>query len=322
VLVTGPTGSGKTTTLYGGLAAVADATRNVITLEDPIEYQLSGVNQTQIDPKIGLTFARGLRHVLRQDPDVVLVGEIRDGETAQLAVEAASTGHLVLATLHTNDAAASVARLIDLGVDRFLACSSLVLVLAQRLARRICTGCATPQVPSDDVLRRLGLGPDALDGATPRYGAGCTTCEQTGECGRIAIGEVLPLSPTLRDLVAGGASEAAITRAARTEGMRTLREDALERARAGQITYAEVLRTTPESVADVSRCPACAHVVADDHLVCPLCSCELASSHCAGCGRAVEEVWTTCPWCRHLLVGASRLGLVGSPHVVQDGNHR
>jgi type IV pilus assembly protein PilB len=301
VLVTGPTGSGKTTTLYAGLSAVADPTRNVLTLEDPIEYQLSGVNQTQVEPKIGLTFARGLRHVLRQDPDVVLVGEIRDEETAQLAVEASFTGHLVLATLHTNDAPSSVSRLIDLGVDRFLASSSLLLVLAQRLARMVCGSCAQPAPPSAEVVRRLGLDAASIEAASPMEGAGCPACEGTGELGRTAITEVLPISPRLRELLLEDASEVAISRLARTEGMRTLRENAIELAREGTITFAEALRVTPESSGDVTRCPSCAAVVADDHVVCPLCATQLAVKHCEGCGRGVEDAWSTCPWCRHPL---------------------
>jgi type IV pilus assembly protein PilB len=301
VLVTGPTGSGKTTTLYAGLSAVADPTRNVLTLEDPIEYQLSGVNQTQIEPKIGLTFARGLRHVLRQDPDVVLVGEIRDDETAQLTVEASFTGHLVLATLHTNDAPSSVSRLIDLGVDRFLASSSLLLVLAQRLARMVCGACAQPAPPSAEVVRRLGLDAASIEAATPMEGAGCPACEGTGELGRTAITEVLPISPRLRELLLEDASEVAISRLARTEGMRTLRESAIELACEGTITFAEALRVTPESSGDVTRCPSCSAVVADDHIVCPLCATQLAVKHCEGCGRGVEDAWSTCPWCRHPL---------------------
>jgi type IV pilus assembly protein PilB len=301
VLVTGPTGSGKTTTLYAGLSAVADPTRNVLTLEDPIEYQLTGVNQTQVEPKIGLTFARGLRHVLRQDPDVVLVGEIRDRETAELAVEASFTGHLVLATLHTNDAPSSLSRLIDLGVDRFLASSSLLLVLAQRLARTICGACARPARPSEEVLRRLGLDETALEGAAPAEGAGCRACEHTGEHGRTAITEVLPVTPRLRELLLEDANETAISRLARTEGMRTLRESAIELARAGTITFAEALRVTPEPSGEVTRCPSCATIVADDHLVCPICATQLAVRHCEGCGRGVEDAWSTCPWCRHPL---------------------
>jgi type IV pilus assembly protein PilB len=301
VLVTGPTGSGKTTTLYAGLAAVADPARNVLTLEDPVEVQLPGVNQTQIEPKIGLTFARGLRHVLRQDPDVVLVGEIRDRETAQLAVEASFTGHLVLATLHTNDAPSSVARLIDLGADRFLIASSLLLVLAQRLARRVCDRCTGPDQPDAEVVRRLGLDERALAGATLRRGGGCNACDGTGALGRVAVGETLPITPRLRELVIDGASETALTRQARLEGLRTLREEALSLALTGQITLDEALRVTPDPSTDVARCPGCSEPVADDHVVCPWCSTPLAAEHCGGCGRAVDTGWLTCPWCRRHL---------------------
>ncbi|MTV24297.1 type II/IV secretion system protein [Nitriliruptoraceae bacterium ZYF776] len=247
VLVTGPTGSGKTTTLYAALSAVADPARNVLTLEDPVEYQLEGINQTQVDPRIGLTFARGLRHVLRQDPDVVLVGEIRDQETAQLAVEASATGHLVLATLHTNDAPSSVARLTDLGADRFLTAATLQLVVAQRLVRTVCTSCDVPTVPDPAVLRRLGLRAESLVDATPRRGAGCDACDRTGERGRTAVTEVLTVGPVLRELVGEGAPQAAIARAAREQGLVTLRERALELARAGRITFAEALRATPDA---------------------------------------------------------------------------
>jgi type IV pilus assembly protein PilB len=301
VLVTGPTGSGKTTTLYAGLAAVSDPTRNVLTLEDPVEVQLAGVNQTQVEPKIGLTFARGLRHVLRQDPDVVLVGEIRDHETAQLAVEASFTGHLVLATLHTNDAPSSIARLSDLGADQFLVASSLLLIIAQRLARRICDRCSVADQPNDEVLRRLGLNLDALSDATFRRGAGCQTCEGTGSFGRVAITETLSVTPRLRELVLEGASESTLSRQARVDGLRSLREDAIEQASTGLITLDEALRVTPDPSGDVSRCPNCSSIVADDHVVCPWCAAGLASRHCEGCGRAVEDEWTTCPWCRAAL---------------------
>ena len=306
VLVTGPTGSGKTTTLYAALEAVTRPTRNVLTLEDPVEYQLPGVNQTQVNPKIGLTFARGLRHVLRQDPDVVLVGEIRDAETAHLAVEASITGHLVLATLHTNDAASAIARLVDLGVDRFLVASSLLLVLAQRLARRNCERCSVAQVPDPQVLRRLGLEAGALPAdARPSAGPGCRACEGSGVSGRLSLGEALSVSPEVRELILDGASESAIARRGRLEGMVTMREDAILRASAGIITFEEALRTTPEPSGDVARCPNCATAVADDHLVCPQCAHPLGTAHCSGCGRAVESAWTTCPWCRRTLTSAS-----------------
>jgi len=313
VLVTGPTGSGKTTTLYAGLEAVTDATRNVLTLEDPIEYQLAGVNQTQVNAKIGLTFARGLRHVLRQDPDVVLVGEIRDAETAHLAVEASVTGHLVLATLHTNDAASAVARLVDLGVDRFMVASSLLLVVAQRLARRNCERCSVAADPDPGVLRRLGMDAVALTDVTPLAGTGCRACEGTGVSGRLSIGEAITVSPEIRELLLDGGSEASMARRARLEGMVTMREDAIERARSGIITFEEALRTTPEPSGDVSRCPNCSAAVADDHLVCPVCAHHLGVSHCSGCGRAVEDTWATCPWCRHSLATPTAAPGAGDP---------
>jgi type IV pilus assembly protein PilB len=246
VLVTGPTGSGKTSTLYAGLAEVADPSRNVLTLEDPVEMQLPGVNQTQIEPKIGLTFARGLRHVLRQDPDVVLVGEIRDQETARLAVEASFTGHLVLATLHTNDAPSAVARLVDLGADAFLIASSLLLVVAQRLARAVCTDCAVPDEPDPELLARLHLDPTDLEDAVLRRGAGCQACDGTGTHGRVAIGEVLSVTPAIRELVVEGAAETVVARQARADGLIPLRTEAIRRATMGVITLHEALRITPD----------------------------------------------------------------------------
>ena len=247
VLVTGPTGSGKTTTLYAGLEAVADPTRNVLTLEDPVEGELPGVNQTQIEPKIGFTFARGLRHVLRQDPDVVLIGEIRDRETAALAVEASFTGHLVLATLHTSDAPSSVARLVDLGADRFLVASSLLLVVAQRLARRLCAACKRPVAPDPTVAQRAGLATELPASTSFWQAAGCPHCDGTGALGRVAISETLPMTPAMRDLVMDGASESALTSLAVRDGMKRLREDAVERARMGDIGLDEAIRITPDA---------------------------------------------------------------------------
>jgi len=246
VLVTGPTGSGKTSTLYAGLTAVADPSRNVLTLEDPVEMELPGVNQTQIEPKIGLTFARGLRHVRRQDPDVVLVGEIRDQETARLAVEASFTGHLVLATLHTNDAPSAVARLVDLGAEAFLIGSSLLLVVAQRLARAVCEGCAEPDVPDPQLVERLGLDPVELREAAFRRGAGCRKCDHTGTHGRVAIGEVLRVTPAIRELVGEGAPASALARQARDDGLIPLRTEAIRVATTGAITLHEAFRITPD----------------------------------------------------------------------------
>ena len=249
VLVTGPTGSGKTTTLYSGLAEISDPGRNVLTLEDPVEVQLPGVNQTQVEPRIGLSFARGLRHVLRQDPDVILVGEIRDRETAALAVEAAFTGHLVLASLHTNDATSAVARLIDLEAETFLVASSLLLVLAQRLGRRVCNGCAVQDLPDATTLERLGPPAGGVEVQGPprfRRGTGCRACEGAGSIGRVAVTELLTVTPALRDLIGTHAPERAIREQAHQDGLRSLREDAATRAWRGEITATEALRVTPD----------------------------------------------------------------------------
>ncbi len=246
IVMTGPTGSGKTTSLYAGLATLADPVRNIITLEDPVEYQLAGVNQTQINPKVDLTFARGLRTVLRQDPDVVMVGEIRDRETAELAMEASFTGHLVLSTLHTNDAPSTIVRMVDLGVERFLIASSLLLVVAQRLARVVCPHCKEPTEPDERTLKHLNLTREDLAGVELVKGAGCQFCERNGYFGRIGLMSMLRVTPQMRELITDGASETEIARLARKQGMRSLREDGLLKAFAGITTLEEVLRTTPD----------------------------------------------------------------------------
>ena len=246
ILLTGPTGSGKTTTLYAGLAELAAPTRNVVTLEDPIEYQLGGVNQSQMQPKIGMTFAAGLRTILRQDPDVIMVGEIRDAETAKLAVESSFTGHLVLSTLHTNDAPSTIARLVELDVERFLLATTLTLIVAQRLARTVCRSCGDAYEPSAEVLEQLGLRPVDLQGHEPRKGAGCTRCDGTGFHGRMGVYEFLYVTPRLRQLISDGGTELQLAALARAEGMVSLRRDALRKAMAGQTTFEEVLRVTPE----------------------------------------------------------------------------
>ena len=234
LLVTGPTGSGKTTTLYAALGEIDHDRRNVLTIEDPIEYRLPGVSQTQIGRRKGMTFAAGLRSILRQDPDVIMVGEVRDGETAQVAVQAALTGHLVLSTLHTNDAAGAVVRLVELGVEPFLLASSLVGVLAQRLVRRVCPQCAAPAKG----------GPAGLleGGGTPMVGRGCDYCRGTGYLGRLGVHELMPMTPELLDLIRTGGDADALRRLARRGGMTTLREAAAGRLAAGETTVEEVLR--------------------------------------------------------------------------------
>jgi general secretion pathway protein E len=244
VLVTGPTGAGKTTTLYAALDKINAPERKIITIEDPVEYQLNGVNQIPVHPTIGLSFASGLRHIVRQDPDVILVGEIRDRETAEIAIQAALTGHLVLSTLHTNDAAGAVTRLQDMGCEPYLVCSALAGVLAQRLVRRICPLCRAPDHPDPADLLALGL-TDARD-VTLWRGMGCDECRGTGYRGRTGIYELLRLTEDARDLILARAPAGALRRHAIARGMTTLREDGWAKACAGVTTAAEIVRVTQE----------------------------------------------------------------------------
>ncbi len=243
VLVTGPTGSGKTTTLYGALSELDSTARNILTLEDPIEYGIEGISQTQVSDKKGMTFASGLRTVLRQDPDVIMVGEIRDRETADMAVQSALTGHLVLSTLHTNDAATAVTRLLDLGIEPFLVASSVNGVLAQRLVRRICEHCARPATPTDAELARLGI-PPGTDTSGLRAGVGCDRCRGTGYRGRLGLYELLTVDEAIRRDVAAIAPASRIAATAVAGGMRSLHADGVARALAGVTTLEEVARVT------------------------------------------------------------------------------
>ena len=240
VLVTGPTGSGKTTTLYSGLGSMKRDDKNVVTVEDPVEYQLPQVNQVQIRPDIGLTFASGLRSILRQDPDVIMVGEIRDLETAQVAIRAALTGHLVLSTLHTNGAVATITRLHDMGVEPYLLGSCLSLVMAQRLVRRICEECKEPFEAGEHLAERLGL----PEGHICYRGAGCRYCHDSGYRGRVALYEMLPMTRDLRDLTSEGAGEPELLQAANERGFVTLREAGIEKVCQGVTTPEEVLSKT------------------------------------------------------------------------------
>ena len=244
ILVTGPTGSGKTTTLYGCLNRMNKPDKKLVTVEEPVEYQLSGINQTQVKSEIGLTFAKVLREMLRQAPDIVMVGEIRDFETAEIAIRAALTGHLVFSTLHTNDAAGAMTRLIDMGVKPFLVSSSIQGVMAQRLVRVICSDCKEPYQPRADELMELGLSPDDASGLEFYQGKGCQECGQTGYRGRIAIFEVLVVSDPIRDMVLKGSSSTEIKEKARQLGMRTLREDGWQKVLKGITTISEVIRVT------------------------------------------------------------------------------
>ena len=244
LLVTGPTGSGKTTTLYAALAAINDRQRNIMTVEDPIEYYIDGVNQTQINPKVDMTFARGLRAILRQDPDVVMVGEIRDVETMEIAIQASLTGHLVLSTLHTNTSIGAVTRLRDMGIEPFLLASSLIGVMAQRLVRLLCPECKSPYQPTPADLERLGI--DAHGELPTLYQAvGCEACNHLGYRGRTGIYDVVELDPTLRQMIHDGAGEQDMERYARRSNP-SMAADGARRILNGETTVEEVLRVTQE----------------------------------------------------------------------------
>jgi type II secretory ATPase GspE/PulE/Tfp pilus assembly ATPase PilB-like protein len=241
ILVTGPTGSGKTTTLYSALNRISSTRLNIMTIEDPVEYRLDLIRQTQVNPVAGYTFANGLRALLRQDPDVIMVGEVRDGETAEIAIRSALTGHLVFSTLHTNDAAGAFTRLIDMGIEPFLVASSVHCVIAQRLVRLICGKCKRPASPPDYLIERLNI----EDGGREFWqGKGCRACHDTGYLGRTGIFEVLPTTAAIRDAVMRRVPSDTLRQIAVGEGMETLRQDGLRKAREGKTTLEEVLRVT------------------------------------------------------------------------------
>ena len=296
VVVTGPTGSGKTTLLYSLLQHIHSVTKNIVTVEDPIEYQVAGVNQVQVDEKSKKTFASILRAMLRQDPDVMMIGEIRDTETAQIAFRAAITGHLVLSTVHTNDAPAAVTRLVDLGLQPFMVASSLIAAISMRLVRLLCPKCKDGYVPTGDELRLLGLSErDARDLVLYRA-QGCEHCHETGYKGRTGVFEILEMTENVRRLVAGHAVESLIRRAGMEAGMVTIGQDGLAKVLAGETSLEEVQRVVyyEEELGHV--CPSCHQTVASDHLFCSRCGTPSANA-CTGCGRRVDPEWGFCPAC-------------------------
>jgi len=246
ILVTGPTGSGKTTTLYSALSELNKETENIITAEDPIEYNFMGINQVQMHEEIGLTFASALRSFLRQDPDIIMVGEIRDFETAQIAVQASLTGHLVLSTVHTNDAPGTITRLIDMGIEPFLISSAVILILAQRLIRKICMDCREPVKVHPQLLIDLGIPPDEVKSFQVYKGKGCPICNNTGYKGRIGLYEVMPMREEVKELVLSRASTSEIKKEAMRLGMKTLRQSGVMKIKDGVTTIEEVLRSTIE----------------------------------------------------------------------------
>ena len=246
ILVTGPTGSGKTSTLYTSLAKINSPENKIITLEDPVEYYLSGVNQIQVNAKIGMTFANGLRSIVRQDPDIILVGEIRDRETAEIAIQSALTGHLLFSTLHTNDAVGAISRLLDMGVEGFLLSSTLLGVLAQRLVRVICPHCKTPGPPDEKHLSAMGLTNEDIENVVFYFGKGCEECRHTGFKGRTALFEYLAIDSDLRNEISKKSDADKIKHVALGKGLVTLRRNGWEKVRQGVTTLAEVLRVTLE----------------------------------------------------------------------------
>jgi type IV pilus assembly protein PilB len=301
VLITGPTGSGKTNTLYAAIHQTMTPDKNIVTLEDPIEVQLPGITQVQVNEKSGMTFGAGLRSILRQDPDIVLVGEVRDAQTAEMALKASQTGHLVLTTLHTNSAVAALTRLVDMGVEPFLVASSLTAAVGQRLVRKPCESCAEGYIPDDGTLAVLGLRIDDILDATPLKGTGCPDCAGTGYRGRTAVYEVLEVDSAMRQVLMTSATESAVGAQAKAAGMMTMRAAALRKARRGETTFEEVIRVTHSDHTGGKQCPSCHRGVEAGMLACPWCGVAIDRGSCAACARRVEPEWSTCPWCRTAL---------------------
>lgn len=297
ILVVGPTGSGKTTTLYASVTWLNNGRRNIVTLEEPVEQEIPGISQIQMHPEIGLTFASALRSVLRQDPDIILVGEIRDAETAELAIRAAMTGHLVLSTLHANTAAAAVPRMRDLGIQPFLLASSLLGVVSQRLVRLNCPRCSQPYTPTDVELRALGLTLTEASKFNFMRGQGCAYCDMTGYYGRTALFEILPVTSTIRTLIMRDAPEGEIESAAVSEGMMTLRESSLRLLAEGRTTVEEVFAVLAAPEEERRRCKRCGYPILErDFVYCPRCHLQLVSV-CPRCERRLSTDWDVCPYC-------------------------
>ncbi|HEY5595075.1 MAG TPA: ATPase, T2SS/T4P/T4SS family [Nitrospiria bacterium] len=298
ILVTGPTGSGKTTTLYSMIHAMRDEVTNIVTVEDPIEYNLDGINQVQINTAIGLTFASCLRSILRQDPNVILIGEIRDLETAEIAFRAAMTGHLVLSTVHTNDATSTITRLVDLGVPRYLVASLVMGVIAQRLVRCVCPRCKTVMSPPAESLVSLRIPVDSVKNVSFYYGKGCNYCSYLGYQGRTGLYEVLEMSMRLRELVATGAAEHDLRSTALASKMISLGEDGLNKVKDGITTIEELLRVIEVREDLQTFCVKCGRSIHIDFQVCPYCT-HAVSHHCHACGKPLQPEWIICPYCRH-----------------------
>jgi type IV pilus assembly protein PilB len=303
ILFTGPTGSGKTSSLYGCMREIRSEEVNIITVEDPVEYELAGINQVQINEKVGLTFPFILRSILRQDPNVIMIGEIRDQETAEIALQASLTGHLVLSTMHTNDAPAAITRLVDIGMPPYLIASSILGVVAQRLVRKICPDCKEEYVPEHEILSRLSLNKEQLPFKFYR-GSGCAKCGQLGYKGRTVIEEVMIMGHKMRELIQSSASIDVIREAAMATGMASLGVSGLQKVEKGITTLDEVLKAVQQKEELTSLCPSCGKSVSLDFRDCPYCKKPLVPS-CGSCGRIAQPEWVVCPYCRNDLTSKS-----------------
>jgi len=297
ILFTGPTGSGKTSSLYGCMTEIKSDEVNIITVEDPVEYELTGINQVQINEKVGLTFPFVLRSILRQDPNVIMVGEIRDMETADIGLQASLTGHLVLSTLHTNDAPSAITRLIDIGMPPYMIASSILGIVAQRLVRKICPECKEEYIPEPSQLSRLSLDKEDLPFKFYR-GAGCTSCGNLGYNGRTVIEEVMIIGHKMRELIQASASIDLLREAARATGMDNLGVSGLKKVEMGITTLDEVLKAVQQKEELTTICPSCGKGVSLDFRDCPFCKATLVPS-CNSCGRIAQPEWVVCPYCRN-----------------------
>ncbi|MBW1768408.1 MAG: Flp pilus assembly complex ATPase component TadA [Deltaproteobacteria bacterium] len=300
VLITGPTGCGKTSSLYACMKEIRSDEVNIVTVEDPVEYELAGINQVQINEKVGLTFPFVLRSILRQDPNVIMVGEIRDGDTAELALQSSLTGHLVLSTLHTNDAPSAVTRLIDIGMPPYMIASAVIGVIAQRLVRKICPECKEEYIPTPDLLGRFGL--DKKDLPFKFYrGVGCSKCGNLGFKGRTIIEEIMIISRKIRDLIQSGSSTDELREAAMATGMSTLGMSGLKKIEMGITSIDEVLKAVQQKEELTTICLHCGKGVSLDFRDCPYCKKPLVPT-CDSCGRIVQPEWVVCPHCRNDLI--------------------
>ena len=297
ILVTGPTGSGKTTTLYAIINRLRSSEINVMTVEDPIEYNIEGINQIQVKPEIGLTFANCLRSILRQDPNVILVGEIRDLETAEIAFRAAMTGHLVISTLHTNDAISTVTRLIDMGIPRYMMASSVIGIVAQRLVRQICPKCKVKTHVAEDSLKRLNINLASFDKLNFYRGEGCNYCRFTGFYGRTGIFEVLPFRPKIREIISSGGTEEQIRLLVQGQSIANMGDDGINKVKTGITTIEEALRVIEVEEDIRILCPQCEKPLHLDFVVCPYCKYEVQAS-CPSCNKPLQAEWTICPYCK------------------------